>query len=47
VLTVREDNPRAIGLYEKFGFVREGLKQNAVRVDGQYENLLCMALLFE
>jgi len=46
-LTVREDNPRAIGLYEKLGFAREGLKRNAVRVDARYENLICMALMLE
>ncbi len=46
-LTVREGNQRAAALYEKLGFVREGLKRNAVRVDGQYENLIAMAMLLE
>jgi ribosomal protein S18 acetylase RimI-like enzyme len=46
-LTVREENTRAIVLYERFGFEREGLKRRAVRVDGKYGNLICMALLFE
>jgi ribosomal protein S18 acetylase RimI-like enzyme len=46
-LTVREENARAIALYERFGFEREGLKRNAVRVDGKYGNLICMALLLE
>jgi RimJ/RimL family protein N-acetyltransferase len=45
-LTVREPNVRARELYEKAGFAAEGLKRNAVRVDGRYENLVCMALLF-
>src|SRR5258706_8024590 len=36
-LTVREGNVRARGLYEKLGFRHEGLKRNAVRVDGKYE----------
>ena len=45
-LTVREDNTRAIALYESLGFVVEGLKRNGVRLDGRYGNLVCMALLF-
>jgi RimJ/RimL family protein N-acetyltransferase len=46
-LSVRERNGRVVSLYERFEFVREGLQRNAVRVDGQYENLICMALLLE
>lgn len=46
-LTVREANKRAFALYEKMGFVVEGVKRNAVRVDGKYENLICMGLLLE
>jgi ribosomal protein S18 acetylase RimI-like enzyme len=46
-LVVREHNTGAIALYERLGFVREGMKRNGVRVDGGYENLICMALLFE
>ena len=42
---LRENNVRAIALYEKFGFVHEGVKRNAVRVDGAYENVIVMALL--
>jgi RimJ/RimL family protein N-acetyltransferase len=45
-LTVREPNVRARELYERAGFAVEGLKRNAVRVDGRYENLVCMAILF-
>jgi RimJ/RimL family protein N-acetyltransferase len=45
-LTVREPNVRARELYEKAGFAVEGLKRNAVKVDGRYENLVCMAILF-
>ena len=37
-LTVREHNANAIALYEKVGFAREGVKRNAVRVDGAYED---------
>jgi ribosomal protein S18 acetylase RimI-like enzyme len=46
-LTVRESNRPALALYERFGFAHEGVKRNAVRVDGKYENLLCMALLLD
>jgi len=45
-LTVRVDNRRAIGLYRKFGFVPEGRKRRAFRVDGRYHDLLSMAVLF-
>jgi RimJ/RimL family protein N-acetyltransferase len=45
-LTVRENNQRVVALYERFGFVREGIQRNAIRVDGKYESLLAMALIF-
>ena len=44
-LGVRERNAPAIALYEKFGFVSEGLRRNAVRVGGEYENVIAMAKL--
>ncbi len=44
-LTVREDNAIAIALYKRLGFELEGLRRNAYRVDGRYENVLSMALL--
>jgi ribosomal protein S18 acetylase RimI-like enzyme len=46
-LTVRENNRNAIALYKKFGFETEGIKRNALKIDGRYENLVLMALLFE
>jgi RimJ/RimL family protein N-acetyltransferase len=46
-LTVRENNHTAIALYEKVGFETEGLMRQAARVDGAYENVALMALLFE
>lgn len=46
-LVVREHNARARALYERLGFVQEGVKRNAVRVDAEYEDAICMALLFE
>jgi ribosomal protein S18 acetylase RimI-like enzyme len=45
-LSVREDNANAIALYRKIGFVEEGLQRNAVWLDGTYENVVGMALLF-
>jgi RimJ/RimL family protein N-acetyltransferase len=44
-LTVREANANAIALYKSLGFEIEGLHRNAVRIEGQYENLHSMALL--
>jgi RimJ/RimL family protein N-acetyltransferase len=46
-LSVREGNARVIALYERFGFVREGLQRNAIRIDGEYQDLICMALLLD
>jgi RimJ/RimL family protein N-acetyltransferase len=45
-LTVRENNTSAIALYRKVGFETEGVQRHAVRVDGVYENLILMAVLF-
>jgi RimJ/RimL family protein N-acetyltransferase len=45
-LTVRERNEGAIALYRKVGFAVEGVQRDAVHVDGGYENVVCMALLF-
>jgi len=42
---VRADNARAIGLYEKFGFVREGVVRRAVCVDGEYVDAIAMAMI--
>lgn len=44
-LNVRENNTRAISLYDKLGFKIEGLHINAIRIDGIYENEYTMALL--
>jgi RimJ/RimL family protein N-acetyltransferase len=45
-LTVREANASAIALYKKMGFEFEGLFRDAVQIDGVYENVICMAVLF-
>jgi RimJ/RimL family protein N-acetyltransferase len=44
-LTVHADNARAIALYEKAGFKKEGVMQDAVLIDGNYINVLLMAIL--
>jgi RimJ/RimL family protein N-acetyltransferase len=46
-LTVREDNLRAKALYEKSGFITEGVKRKAALHDGHYYDLVLMALLLE
>jgi nitroimidazol reductase NimA-like FMN-containing flavoprotein (pyridoxamine 5'-phosphate oxidase superfamily)/RimJ/RimL family protein N-acetyltransferase len=43
-LRVRTDNERAICLYERKGFVREGTIRKAVFVDGQHYDHHCMGL---
>ncbi len=45
-LHVHADNLRAIALYEKVGFVREGLARDAVRIDGRYIDSIGMAVVF-
>ena len=44
-LEVFASNARAIALYERLGFVREGVKRRARKLDGQYEDNVPMALL--
>ncbi len=43
--SVRADNLRAMRLYERFGFVREGVLRDAVFVDGRYHDAIAMALI--
>ncbi|MGL5641403.1 MAG: GNAT family N-acetyltransferase [Paraclostridium sp.] len=43
-LLVREDNHRAIKLYEKFGFEKEGIHKGDLYVKGVYYNTIIMAL---
>jgi putative acetyltransferase len=44
-LDVYADNPRAIALYERFGFEREGLHRAYAWRDGEYVDSLAMARL--
>lgn len=46
-LTVFERNIPAISLYQQLGFVVEGKKKSAVKIDGRYDDLICMALRFD
>jgi RimJ/RimL family protein N-acetyltransferase len=38
-------NPRAIHVYEKLGFQREGIERDALYVDGKFHNMITMAML--
>ncbi len=44
-LTVDEENHRAIGLYERCGFQREGVHQRSRFKNGRYRNDVIMAVL--
>ena len=46
-LRVYARNARAIHVYEKLGFEREGLRRRAIFQDGEYQDDLLMALLLE
>ena len=42
-LFVHADNPRAIALYRKVGFVEEGVLRDAAFMDGKFRDSLLMA----
>jgi RimJ/RimL family protein N-acetyltransferase len=44
-LRVYADNARAIALYEKTGFEKEGVMRDACFIGGQYRDLILMALI--
>jgi RimJ/RimL family protein N-acetyltransferase len=43
--SVRADNLRAVRLYEKHGFAREGVLRDAAFMDGEFHDAIAMALL--
>jgi RimJ/RimL family protein N-acetyltransferase len=45
-LTVHASNAPAITLYERVGFKHEGVKRDAVLIDGQFKDVSLMALVF-
>lgn len=45
-LQVRASNAPAIALYDAAGFRREGVRRRAARVDGDFDDVLCMGLVF-
>lgn len=46
-LDVFASNVRAIKLYQNLGFVTEGRQRRARKLDGEYDDLILMALLFD
>jgi RimJ/RimL family protein N-acetyltransferase len=44
-LDVHADNSRAIALYEKAGFVREGIARDASLIDGVFRDAILMAIV--
>jgi len=44
-LTVHSDNERAIALYERVGFKKEGTLKDAALVDGHYKDVILMAIV--
>jgi RimJ/RimL family protein N-acetyltransferase len=47
MLRVFSDNPRAIHVYEKCGFVHEGILRQAVFSNGSYKDEILMSILFD
>jgi len=46
-LQVFSNNPRAIHVYQKLGFVQEGIRKEAFYKKGQFLDLVYMAILFD
>lgn len=44
-LGVYNFNPRAIHVYEKIGFLREGIQRDAIYLDGEFHDRIIMAIL--
>lgn len=46
-LSVHADNARAIALYERVGFVQEGVARKFACIDGRYIDVIHMAIFYE
>lgn len=46
-LSVHADNTRAVALYEKTGFIREGVQRRSVLIDGRFIDTVNMALMLD
>ncbi|TBN11349.1 N-acetyltransferase [Agrobacterium cavarae] len=46
-LSVHADNTRAMALYEKIGFIREGVQRRSVLIDGRFIDAVNMALMLD
>jgi len=46
-LSVHADNTRAIALYKKAGFIREGIQRRSVLIDGRFIDTVNMALMLD
>jgi RimJ/RimL family protein N-acetyltransferase len=46
-LDVFATNTRAIRLYQNLGFVAEGRQRRARKLDGEYDDLILMGLVFD
>ena len=46
-LRVHGDNPQAIGSYEKAGFIKEAYLRDDVYINGEYKDIVLMAILNE
>ncbi len=44
-LDVYADNTRAVALYERVGFIREGVQRDASLIDGVYRDAIMMAIV--
>lgn len=44
-LNVLQDNERAIKFYEKCGFVKEGVSIDAIKINGEYRNLIWYGII--
>lgn len=46
-LSVHADNARAIALYEKVGFLPEGVLRRSVLIDGRFIDTVTMAIMLD